>query len=83
MARQARTGDRVLVSRREMTGRTQNLPLVEGGRRGKDDRKYWPRRGADMNVEFFLETRLENVRTIYNKKTCVRKGWAQRVLSSL
>jgi hypothetical protein len=40
MDRQARTGDRgVLVKGREMTGRTQKLPLVEGGRRGKDDRK--------------------------------------------
>ncbi len=38
VVRQARTGDTLFVKSREMTGRTQTLPLA-GGRRGKDDRK--------------------------------------------
>ncbi len=36
---QARPGDTELVKGREMTGRAQTLPLVAGGRRGKDDGK--------------------------------------------
>ncbi len=38
-ARPGRAGDTVLVKTREMTGRSQTLPWVAGGRRGKDDRK--------------------------------------------
>jgi hypothetical protein len=41
MDRQARTRDTVLrvVKSREMTGRSQTLPYVSGGRRGKDDKQ--------------------------------------------
>jgi hypothetical protein len=39
MEKQARSGDTVLVKSREMTGRSQTLTVVAGGRRGKDDRK--------------------------------------------
>ncbi len=41
--RQIRTGNKVLVRRRERTCRIQTLPWVAGGRRGKDDRKkiHW------------------------------------------
>jgi hypothetical protein len=39
MDRQARTGDTVLVVRREMTGRTQTPPWWRGGEEVKDDRK--------------------------------------------
>jgi hypothetical protein len=39
MERQARNGDTVLVTSREMTGMTQILPCLAWGRRGKDDRK--------------------------------------------
>jgi hypothetical protein len=46
MGRQARTRDTVIVKSREMTGRSQTLPLWLGGDRVKttETKTHWPRR---------------------------------------
>ncbi len=67
MARQARTGDTVLVKSREMGGRSRILPwwLVGGGGGGHDDRNHnklapliWPNPGVhfkgDLDPKWFI-----------------------------